>query len=309
MVLDLVARSDVLIEGLRPGVTERLGLGPEPCLARNPALVYGRVTGWGQDGPLAQAAGHDIDYIALAGALAHMGRAGQAPTPPINMVGDFGGGGMLLVVGVLAALHHARADGGGQVVDAAMVDGAALQMTMIHDFASRGMWTDERGTNLLDTGAPFYDTYETSDGLYMAVGALEPRFFAALLERLEIDAEEVGPQMDPNGWPAMRARFAATFAARTRQEWEQAFAGSDACVAPVLTMSEATEHPHNVARRTFVEVDGRTQPAPAPRFSATPPEPADGIPRRGEHTHTILRELDRDDGTIGNLIERRIFED
>ncbi|HEY8081656.1 MAG TPA: CaiB/BaiF CoA-transferase family protein, partial [Acidimicrobiales bacterium] len=270
VVLDLVSSADALIEGMRPGVAERLGLGPGPCLERNPRLVYGRMTGWGQDGPLANAVGHDIDYIAVSGALHAIGRAGERPLPPINLVGDFGGGGMLLAFGVVAALYEARGSGYGQVVDAAMTDGSASLMTMAHSFLAAGLSSEERGTNLLDTGAHFYEVYETSDGRYVAVGAIEPRFYAALLEGLGLDAGELPRQMDSSSWPQMKARFAELFAQRSRDEWEVHFAGTEACVAPVLSPLEAPDHAHNAARGTFVEVAGVRQPGPAPRFSRTP---------------------------------------
>lgn len=266
-VLDLVASADILIEGLRPGVTERLGLGPADCHARNPALVYGRMTGWGQDGPLAQAAGHDINYIAVAGALGAIGRAGGPPQVPLNLVGDFAGGSLYLVTGLLAALTHARATGEGQVVDAAITDGTAHLMSMIVALQQSGSWNDQRGTNMLDTGTPFYDVFETSDGQWMSVGPLEPQFFAALVEGLGVD---LPGQYDIARWDELREMLTATFASRTRAEWVDVFDGTDACVAPVLSLTEAYEHPHNVARGTYVEHHGLTQPAPAPRFSATP---------------------------------------
>lgn len=269
LVLRTMARSDVLIEGFRPGVAERLGIGPAQALARNPALVYGRMTGWGQSGPMAGMAGHDIDYIALSGALHAIGPA-EEPVPPLNLVGDFGGGGMLLAVGVLAALVRARQTGEGQVVDASMVDGSALLMASHHGYLADGWWSPERGSNLLDGSAPFYTVYETADHRHVAVGALEPRFFAALVEGLGLDPSQVGHQNDRESWPAMRGLFSARFSTRTRDEWAAQFAGSDACVAPVLSMTEAPGHPHNRDRGTFVEVGGVVQPAPAPRFSTTP---------------------------------------
>ena len=270
LVLDLVEKADALVEGWRPGVAERLGLGPDECLARNPRLVYGRMTGWGQDGPLAQSAGHDIDYIALSGALWSVGRKGKRPVPPLNLVGDFGGGGLLLAFGVCAALIEARASGNGQVVDAAMVDGAASLMTMTFAFRQLGWWTEERGSNILDTGAHFYEVYETADSKWFAVGAIEPQFYAELLAVLELDAKDLPAQMDRSQWPAMKERFGAIFKTRTRDEWAKAFEGTDACGAPVLSPWEAHEHPHNEVRETFVEVGGVRQPAPAPRFSRTP---------------------------------------
>jgi alpha-methylacyl-CoA racemase len=271
-LLRLAARADVLVEGHRPGVAERLGFGPAVCEKINPRLVYARMTGWGQDGPLAARAGHDIDYIAVAGALEPLGRPGERPHAPLNLLGDFAGGGMLLAVGVLAALLERERSGRGQVVDAAMVDGSALLMTFLHGMTAGGAWPHGRGENLLDGGAPFYDTYRTSDGGYMAVGALEPPFFEALLDGLGLSG--VPSQYDESGWPSLRALLASRFASRTRAEWTAVFADLDACVAPVLSPGEAPAHPHNQARRTFVEVDGVTQPAPAPRFGRTPaPEP------------------------------------
>ena len=267
-VARLAEAADVLIEGFRPGVTERLGLGPDDLLARNPRLVYGRMTGYGQDGPLSSVAGHDINYISIAGVLGAMKRTGERPLFPLNLVGDFGGGGMLLAFGVVAALLHARATGEGQVVDAAMVDGASLLSTLIHGLGAQGMWGDP-GTNLLDSGAHFYEVYETADGGYMAVGAIEPQFYAELLERLELSADDF-PQFDRDRWPEFKERFAAVFRMKTREEWEERFAGSDACTTPVLGLFEAHTHPHNRARDGFVEQDGVTLPAPAPRFSATP---------------------------------------
>lgn len=266
-VLRLVEESDVLIEGFRPGVAERLGFGPDVCAARNPRLVYGRVTGWGQTGPRAAQAGHDIDYLAVAGALHPIGEAGGGPVPPLNLVGDFGGGGMLLVVGVLAALFERDTSGSGQVVDAAMVDGASLLMAFHHGLLAGGLWSDRRGDNLLDGGAPFYRCYRTADDRYMAVGAIEPQFYAALLEGLGLTGEDLPDQYDRAGWSNLGGRFAAVFAGRTRDEWEAVFAGRDACVVPVLTPTEAPVDAHLVARKSFVEIDGVVQPAPAPRFS------------------------------------------
>ncbi|KPC83183.1 MULTISPECIES: CaiB/BaiF CoA transferase family protein [unclassified Streptomyces] len=269
-VLDLVERADVLIEGYRPGVAERLGVGPDACLERNPRLVYGRMTGWGQDGPLAGRAGHDIGYIALTGTLSMIGRAGEPPTVPANLVGDYAGGSLYLVVGVLAALQHARTPGGrGQVVDAAIVDGAAHLATMIHGMLAAGSWQDRRGSNLLDGGCPFYGSYETSDGLHMAVGALEPRFYEEFAELLGL-GDEAPDRNDSGRWEELRALVADRFSTRTRAEWTEVFEGTDACVAPVLSLREAPGHPHLAARSTYVEHGGLTQPAPAPRFSATP---------------------------------------
>jgi alpha-methylacyl-CoA racemase len=269
-VLRLAERADALIEGFRPGVAERLGIGPEACLARNPRLVYGRMTGWGQEGPLAAAVGHDIDYIALSGALHAIGRSGERPVPPLNLVGDFGGGALYLAVGILSALLETSRSGKGQVVDAAMVDGAASLLTMFHGMAAAGIWFDERGVNLLDGGAPFYDVYETADGKYLAVGALEPRFYAELLRLTGLEDEDLPAQVDIFRWPELRQRFADLFRRRTRDEWCGILEGTEACVAPVLSLSEAPRHPHMAARKTFVEVDGVVQPAPAPRFSRTP---------------------------------------
>jgi alpha-methylacyl-CoA racemase len=268
-VLRLAERADVLLEGYRPGVTERLGVGPADCHARNPRLVYGRMTGWGQDGPLATRAGHDINYISLTGALHAIGRAGERPVPPLNLVGDFGGGSMLLVVGVLAALWEAQRSGQGQVVDAAMVDGASLLVQMVWGLLGQGRWTDSREENLLDGHAPFYDTYTCADGRHVAVGALEPQFYAALLAGLGLDGEELPDQNDPTGWPALRARFTEVFASRSRDEWAKVFDGTDACVTPVLAFGEVPAHPHLAARGTIVERDGVPQAAPAPRFSRT----------------------------------------
>jgi len=274
--LRVAGSADILIEGFRPGVMERLGLGPDVCLERNPRLVYGRMTGWGQQGPLAARAGHDITYLAVAGALRHFARAGQPPTPPLNLVGDYGGGGMLLAVGVLAAVVEAGRSGRGQVVDAAMVDGIALLMATFHGLNAQGLWRAEPGTNLLDTGAPFYDVYTTADGGYVAVGALEPQFYAALLQGLGLQDEDLPDQYDVGGWPRLRERLAATFATRTRDDWAAHFEATDACVAPVLALTEAPAHPHLAARDTFATVEGAVQPAAAPRFSRTPasPQPA-----------------------------------
>lgn len=270
LVLDLVAESHVLIEGFRPGVMERLGLSPEAALARRPSLVYGRMTGWGQEGPWARSAGHDLDYIAVAGVLAHIARRDQPPTPPLNLVGDYGGGAMLLLVGVLSALWHAERTGEGQVVDAAMVDGAALLMSLFHSMSAIGMWREEAGVNLLDSGTPFYDAYRTADGKWLAIACLEPQFYAEWLRLAGLETDDLPAQFDLAGWPVLRERFAEVVATRTRDEWAALAEGTDACVAPVLTMSEAPHHPHLAARRTFVEVDGMMQAAPAPRFSGTP---------------------------------------
>lgn len=286
--LALAEKADVVLEGFRPGVMERLGLGPEVVLAHNPKLIYGRMTGWGQQGPLAARAGHDIDYIALSGALHAIGRAGSAPVPPLNLVGDFGGGGMLLAFGVVSALYEAQRSGRGQVVDAAMIDGAALLGTMFWGMQAAGRWSEARGENVLDSGAPWYDTYETKDGHYVAVGAIEPKFYAELLAQLGLADVALPAQNDRDGWPALRARIAAAIRTRTRDEWAAIFAGVDACVAPVLTFREAAEHPHAVARSAHVEVDGVRQPAPAPRFSRTPGKVRSGPPARGVGGHDAL---------------------
>jgi alpha-methylacyl-CoA racemase len=272
-VLDLVVESEVLIEGFRPGVMERLGLGPDQCLERNPALVFGRMTGWGQDGRYAHTAGHDITYLAISGALHMIGEEGGKPVPPVNLLGDFGAGGVYLAFGVVSALLHARASGVGQVVDAAIVDGAASVTGLLHGFLETGVWKDERGVNLLDGGAPFYDCYRCADGEWVAVGALEPQFYRALLEKLGLaDDEAIQAYLDPATWPAIRERFSAKFAERTRDDWHELFADSDCCVAPVLSMREAREDGHNRDRGIFVEVGGMPQPAPAPRFSVTEPD-------------------------------------
>ena len=289
-VLRLVERADALLEGFRPGVTERLGLGPAECLQRNPRLVYGRMTGWGQDGPLAQAAGHDLNYIALTGALHSFARRGERPVPPLNTVGDFGGGGMFLAVGVLAALLEARSSGKGQVVDAAMVDGAAYLMTMFYEWLAWGGWKDQPGTNVLDTGAHFYDVYETSDGKYVSIGSIEPQFYAELLRLAGLAKEDLPAQSDRAGWPAMKERLAALFRTRTRDEWCRIMEGSDVCFAPVLSLREAPAHSHNVARNVFVEVEGALVPAPAPRFSRTPARIQRPPAVPGEHTDEVLGE-------------------
>ncbi|MBO0873017.1 MAG: CoA transferase [Pseudonocardia sp.] len=268
-VLRLVERADVLLEGLRPGVTERLGVGPDDCAARNPRLVYARMTGWGQDGPMAPRAGHDINYISLTGALHAIGPA-ERPAAPLNLVGDFGGGSMLLVVGILAALWERERSGQGQVVDAAMVDGASLLAQMVWSFLAQGGWRDEREANLLDGGAPFYRTYACADGGWVAVGALEPQFYAELLRGLGLDGADLPAQMDRSGWPTLRARFTAAFASKPRDEWAAVFADMDACVTPVLSFAEVPDHPHIRARDTVIDVNGAPQAAPAPRFSRTP---------------------------------------
>jgi alpha-methylacyl-CoA racemase len=277
----LAVRADAIIEGFRPGVMERLGLGPDLLLAGNPKLVFGRMTGWGQDGPLAPRAGHDIDYIALSGALHAIGRAGSAPVPPLNLVGDFGGGGMLLAFGIACALFEAQRSGRGQVVDAAMLDGASLLTTMFWGMAAAGQWNDARGSNVLDTGAPWYDTYVTADGSYVAVGAIEAKFYAVLLEGLGLAGEALPSQHDRHRWPQLRERFAAVFRSKSREEWGRVFEGTDACVAPVLNIAQAQGHPHQRARRGHVTIGGIVQPSPAPRFSRTPGEVRCAPPERG----------------------------
>jgi len=277
LVLDLVATADLLVEGFRPGVMERLGLGPDACWERRPSLVYGRMTGWGQEGPWSQSAGHDLDYVAIAGVLAHTARRGQPPTPPLNLVGDYGGGAMLLLVGVLAALWEAQRSGKGQVVDAAMVDGAALLMSLFHGMAAQGMWREEAGVNLLDSGTPFYDVYRTADDKWLAVACLEPQFYAEWLRISGLAEVDLPGQFEIDRWDELRQAFADVVATRTRDEWAVLAEGTDACVAPVLTMGEAPAHPHLAARGTFAEVDGLVQAAPAPRFSRTPADPPGAI--------------------------------
>ncbi len=305
-VLKLCESADVLIEGFRPGVAERLGIGPEVALARNPRLVYGRMTGWGQEGPLSHDVGHDINYIALAGVLAHIGTAGGPPVPPINLVGDFGGGGLLLAFGILAALLERERSGKGQVIDAAMIDGAAMQMSVFVGMSAMGFWSDERGTNLLDGGAHFYGAYETSDHQWISIASYEPQFYAELVALLGPLGVALDPatQMDQSTWPGLKQQMAALFRTRTRDEWIEFFAGHDVCFAPVLTMNEARAHPHNVARATFIEVDGAPQPAPAPRFSRTPGavERTPVVP--GTDTDTALVDWGFDPETIAELKEQ-----
>jgi len=304
-LMRLVERADALIEGFRPGVMERLGAGPDACLARNPRLVYGRMTGWGQHGPIAHSAGHDINYIALAGALDPIGRAGGAPVPPLNLVGDFGGGGMLLAYGLVCGLLEARTSGAGQVVDAAMVDGAALLMGFFHGLRAMGVWKDERGTNLLDTGSHFYDVYETSDGKYVSIGSIEPQFYAELIDKLGLAGESLPRQMARDEWPAMKQRLTALFRTKTRAQWCELMEGSDVCFAPVLSIEEAPRHPHNEERETFVEVAGFLQPAPAPRFSRTQPAVPEAPAYPGEHTDAALAEWGFGSGEIAKLREAK----
>lgn len=307
LVLDLIEKADGLIEGFRPGVAERLGLGPDVCLARNPQFVYGRMTGWGQDGPMAHVAGHDINYISLSGALAAMGRRGDAPVPPLNLVGDYGGGGLMLAYGVVCALLSAKNTGKGQVVDASMVDGSAALMAQFFTMTATGFWKNERGVNLLDTGAPFYEVYETSDGKYMSVGPIEPQFYAELVQISGIDADPA-QQYDPSTWPELKQALTDAFKTKTRDEWTTAFDGSDACVAPVLDMAEAPSHPHNIARGTFVtDEKDVVQPAPAPRFSGTPSSLPSLAPEIGADGAQILTELGVDETTQAQLRESGVI--
>ncbi len=303
-LLDLVASADGLIEGFRPKVMERLGIGPDVCLDRNPRLVFGRMTGWGQSGSFADAAGHDINYISLAGALAHFGRAGQPPVPPLNMVGDFGGGGMFLAYGVVCALLEAQRSGRGQVVDAAMVDGAAVLMSMFWSFRSIGLFDeDQRGTNLLDTGAHFYDVYQCADGGFISIGSIEPQFYAELLRLTGLEGDaEFARQMDKSAWPHLKKRLAELFATKSRDQWCALMETTDVCFAPVLTMSEAAQHPHNVDRGTFVDVAGIMQPAPAPRFSRTSAELTMPPAHPGQHSVEILRDWGFGAARIDELI-------
>lgn len=291
VVKRLVAKADALIEGFRPGVMERLGLGPEDLAKVNPRLVFGRMTGFGQEGPMAPRAGHDINYIALAGALHTFGRKGEPPIHPLNMVGDFGGGGMFLAFGVVCAILEAQRSGKGQTVDAAMVDGTAFLMGMVHGMWSQGEWIDERGSNMLDSGSPWYNVYETKDGKWVSIGSIEKRFYADLLQRLGLAAEKLPDQHDRAGWPVLKERFTAVFKSRTRAEWDVAFEGSDACFAPVLSLSECAAHPHNALRQTFVVRDGVQQPAPAPRFSRTTPEIGAVPPETGSNTRDVLEKM------------------
>lgn len=302
----LLGDADALIEGFRPGVMERLGLGPEPCLESNPRLVYGRLSGWGQHGPLAPAAGHDINYIALAGALFHGGRASEPPAAPPTLIGDIGGGALLLAAGILAALWHVRGGGQGQVIDAAVSDGAALMTALLVGLQQQGMWTDRRQGNLLDGGSHWYDCYECADGNYISVGALEPAFYGEFLLKCGLDGDPAfAAQFDSSAWPAQKEKLARLFLSRTRDEWCASFADSDACVAPVLNLSEARTHPHNLARNTFVEIDGISQPAPSPRFSTTPAGIRGRSPQPGEHTQELLRASGLSPGDIAGLREAR----
>ena len=300
-VLRLVDGADGLFEGFRPGVTERLGLGPDTCLARNERLVYGRMTGWGQEGPMAQAAGHDINYIGLAGALHAIGRPGERPVPPLNLVGDFGGGGMLLAFGMVCGLLEASRSGQGQVIDAAMVDGTASLMAMFFSFAASGGFNDQRGTNLLDGGAHFYDTYATKDDKHICIGSIEPQFYALLIEKAGLDPEKYASQMDAAQWPTLKADLADVFLSKTRDEWCEIMEGTDVCFAPVLSIFEAPEHPHNRARNSFQEVDGVMQQAPAPRFSRTQAQISHGARVPGEDTVSVLKDYGFSSDEIGAL--------
>ena len=306
-VLKLVQESDALIEGFRPGVAERLGIGPEECLARNPKLIYGRMTGWGQEGTYSSMAGHDINYIALSGVLGMIGREGGKPIPPVNLVGDFGGGGMLLALGICAALVETAKSEKGQIIDAAMTDGSALLSTMMHSFKAMGMWGD-RGTNLLDTGAPFYDVFECADGEFISLGSIEPQFYSELLRITEIDQSENPKQMDRAKWSEMKSKIGDAIKGKTRSEWEELMEGTDVCFAPVLSMDEAYEHPHNKQRNTFIEIAGVMQPAPAPRFSRTPASVSSPPPHAGQHTEEVLAGLGLTKDEILMLREQNIIK-
>lgn len=301
--LKLVEGADALIEGFRPGVMERLGLGPDECLARNPKIVYGRMTGWGQEGPLSQAAGHDINYIALTGALHSIGPKDGPPSPPLNVIGDFGGGALYLALGIVSAVLSARATGKGQVLDVAMVDGAASLITAAYGLRSLGVWKDERGSNSLDGGAHYYGAYETKDGKYISIASIEPQFYAELIERLKLKSEDLPPQLDRDQWPAMRQRLEALFRQKTRDEWCEILEGTDVCFAPVLTLGEAPAHPHNKARDAFIEIDGVVQPGPAPRFNGTPLEIRMAPPEPGANTADTLAEWGFSKQDVATLLE------
>jgi alpha-methylacyl-CoA racemase len=301
VVLKLVETADAIFEGFRPGVMERLGLGPDVCSERNERIVFGRMTGWGQEGPLANAAGHDINYISLTGALAAIGRPGSPPVPPLNLIGDFGGGGMLLALGLLAALLESKESKKGQVVDAAMTDGSALLMTMIYSMYSSGMWKTSMGSNLLDGGSHFYDTYECKDGKFISLGSIEPQFYALLCQIAELDESIFGKQMSRDSWPEQKEAIKKIILDKTRDEWCEFMEGTDVCFAPVLDMSEAPKHPHNVERKTFIDLEGVTQPAPAPRFSRTEPEVVSSPSVVGEHTDEVLTSIGFSDEDINAL--------
>ncbi|MGH8504372.1 MAG: CaiB/BaiF CoA transferase family protein [Stenotrophobium sp.] len=304
-LLRMCQRADALFEGFRPGVAERLGVGPEACMAVNPKLVYGRMTGWGQTGPLAETAGHDINYIALSGALHAIGRRGERPLPPLNLVGDFGGGGMMMAFGLVCGLLEARNSGQGQVIDSSMVEGSATLMAMFFDLRSRGAFNDQRGTNLLDTGAPFYEVYETRDGRYISIGSIEPQFYAILAKQLNLDAKIYGNQFDFARWPEQKEKIAGLFKQKTRDEWCAIFEGSDVCFAPVLSIDEAPQHPHNVARNSFVSVGGKTQPAPIPRFSRTPASAPVPVRKVGADTREVLTDFGFSSSEIDGLISQK----
>jgi len=301
VALKLIAKADGLLEGFRPGVMEKLGLGPDVALKRNPKVVYGRMTGWGQTGPLATAAGHDINYIALTGALHAIGRKGETPVPPLNLVGDFGGGALYLAFGMACGLFEAQRSGKGQVIDCAMTDGAASLMSMFYGFKAMGMWSDAKGENLLDGGAHFYDTYETADGKWVAIGSIEPQFYALLLEKAGLSDPDFQAQMDRSKWPSLKEKIAGVIATQTRDHWNKLMEGTDVCYAPVLSLAEAPNHAHNKARATFVEIDGVVQPAPAPRFSRTKPEIQGAAPTAGQHNDQVLGDWGFSGGDIAAL--------
>ena len=301
VVLKLIETADAIFEGFRPGVMERLGIGPEVCMARNDRIVFGRMTGWGQEGPLANAAGHDINYISLSGALAAIGRPGSPPVPPLNLIGDFGGGGMLLALGLVAALLESKESKQGQVVDAAMTDGSALLMTMIYSMQSSGMWKTTMGSNLLDGGSHFYDTYECKDGKFISIGSIEPQFYALLCQIAELDEKVFSKQMSRDLWPEQKEEIKKIFLKKTRDEWCELMEGTDVCFAPVLDMSEAPQHPHNKERKTFIDLEGVTQPAPAPRFSRTEPEVVSSPSIVGEHTNEVLSSIGLSEEDISTL--------
>ncbi|WP_372865676.1 CaiB/BaiF CoA transferase family protein [Spongiibacter sp.] len=307
VLLKLCESADALIEGFRPGVAERLGIGPEHCRARNAKLVYGRMTGWGQTGPLAHAAGHDLNYISLSGALHAIGRAGEKPVPPLNLVGDFGGGGMFLAFGVMCAIFEASRSGQGQVVDVSMVEGSAALMHMMYSFMAQGAWQDQRGSNMLDGAAHFYDTFETRDGKYVSIGAIEPQFYQLLIELAELDPQTFAPQMDPSQWPQLKAKLAEVIKTKTREQWCEIMEGSDVCFAPVLSMNEAPEHPHNVARQSYIDVGGVVQPAPAPKFERTAPQVQHPPHQAGADSEQLLAELGYNAESMAQLRERGVL--
>ena len=307
LLLDMAAQADALIEGFRPGVMERLGLGPDTCLARNPRLIYGRMTGWGQHGPLASTAGHDINYIALSGALDQVARHGERPVPPVNLVGDMGGGGLMLAYGIVCGLLAVARGGPGQVVDAAITDGSAVLTAMLYGLVAQGRWSTTPGTNFADTGAPYYEVYQTADGKHVAVGAIEPRFYATLLDMLGLAEEDEITQNDRSRWPQAKRQFAEIFATRTRDEWTAYFEGTDACVTPVLSLEEAPRHPHNLARSSFVQVDGVLQPAPAPRFSASTTTIRRPPPAPGDDTVSVLRDYGTTQARIDALRSQKVI--